>query len=163
MLRSLPTKFRRDILLIFFFSSRRRHTRLVSDWSSDVCSSDLPGDVYWAASDIGMAHYPTYIGSCPVDITGVNTKDVLHAPLQGHQMTTVVTNDAFRLPGSAGGVENVERVRRGHWNAFVWLCRRHDFVPVAVAAWQEFRPPDLALQDDTCLRFVPSNSNRIIK
>src|SRR5215213_9977333 len=28
--------------LSFFFSSRRRHTRLVSDWSSDVCSSDLP-------------------------------------------------------------------------------------------------------------------------
>src|SRR5215213_293136 len=27
----------------FFFSSRRRHTRLVSDWSSDVCSSDLIG------------------------------------------------------------------------------------------------------------------------
>src|SRR5262249_56645262 len=27
--------------LLFFFSSRRRHTRLVSDWSSDVCSSDL--------------------------------------------------------------------------------------------------------------------------
>src|SRR5437016_7826131 len=27
----------------FFFSSRRRHTRLVSDWSSDVCSSDLFG------------------------------------------------------------------------------------------------------------------------
>src|SRR5438046_6798062 len=25
----------------FFFSSRRLHTRLVSDWSSDVCSSDL--------------------------------------------------------------------------------------------------------------------------
>src|SRR5438046_10760121 len=28
-------------LVFFFFSSRRRHTRLVSDWSSDVCSSDL--------------------------------------------------------------------------------------------------------------------------
>src|SRR5437016_12932521 len=28
-------------VLFFFFSSRRRHTRLVSDWSSDVCSSDL--------------------------------------------------------------------------------------------------------------------------
>src|SRR5438093_8545956 len=26
---------------VFFFSSRIRHTRLVSDWSSDVCSSDL--------------------------------------------------------------------------------------------------------------------------
>src|SRR5205814_4253790 len=28
--------------LFFFFSSRRRHTRCLSDWSSDVCSSDLP-------------------------------------------------------------------------------------------------------------------------
>src|SRR5688500_20222944 len=27
--------------LTFFFSSRRRHTRLQGDWSSDVCSSDL--------------------------------------------------------------------------------------------------------------------------
>src|SRR5438067_5044176 len=31
-------------LFIFFFSSRRRHTRSKRDWSSDVCSSDL-GDV----------------------------------------------------------------------------------------------------------------------
>ena len=30
-------------LEFFFFSSRRRHTRLQGDWSSDVCSSDLPG------------------------------------------------------------------------------------------------------------------------
>src|SRR5256885_9465832 len=27
---------------MFFMSSRRRHTRLQGDWSSDVCSSDLP-------------------------------------------------------------------------------------------------------------------------
>src|SRR5438067_12470937 len=27
---------------MFFFSSRRRHTRSKRDWSSDVCSSDLP-------------------------------------------------------------------------------------------------------------------------
>src|SRR5437764_15180627 len=27
--------------LLFFFSSRRRHTRYIGDWSSDVCSSDL--------------------------------------------------------------------------------------------------------------------------
>src|SRR5205814_3804267 len=30
----------------FFFSSRRRHTRCLSDWSSDVCSSDLIGCVF---------------------------------------------------------------------------------------------------------------------
>src|SRR5699024_6848113 len=29
------------LLLLFFFSSRRRHTRSKRDWSSDVCSSDL--------------------------------------------------------------------------------------------------------------------------
>src|SRR5205807_6422804 len=29
------------VLFCFFFSSRRRHTRLQGDWSSDVCSSDL--------------------------------------------------------------------------------------------------------------------------
>src|SRR5258708_8644954 len=30
------------IHIVFFFSSRRRHTRSSGDWSSDVCSSDLP-------------------------------------------------------------------------------------------------------------------------
>src|SRR5690606_40928071 len=29
------------MLGLFFFSSRRRHTRFSRDWSSDVCSSDL--------------------------------------------------------------------------------------------------------------------------
>src|SRR5215204_6750885 len=31
-------------LVLFFFSSRRRHTRSLCDWSSDVCSSDLVSD-----------------------------------------------------------------------------------------------------------------------
>src|SRR5688500_19575631 len=30
-----------SVFVFFFFSSRRRHTRLQGDWSSDVCSSDL--------------------------------------------------------------------------------------------------------------------------
>src|SRR5437879_10917657 len=29
------------LYIFFFFSSRRRHTRYIGDWSSDVCSSDL--------------------------------------------------------------------------------------------------------------------------
>src|SRR5207245_3578707 len=32
------------VVCIFFFSSRRRHTRCYRDWSSDVCSSDLDVD-----------------------------------------------------------------------------------------------------------------------
>src|SRR5256885_5813569 len=35
--------------ILFFFSSRRRHTRLQGDWSSDVCSSDL-ASAGWAPS-----------------------------------------------------------------------------------------------------------------
>src|SRR5438132_5761378 len=31
------------LFFFFFFSSRRRHTRSLCDWSSDVCSSDLAG------------------------------------------------------------------------------------------------------------------------
>src|SRR5256885_8680699 len=34
--------------MFFFFSSRRRHTRLQGDWSSDVCSSDLVSSIEWA-------------------------------------------------------------------------------------------------------------------
>src|SRR5206468_11481562 len=53
----------------FFFSSRRRHTRSDRDWSSDVCSSDLPSarDPYFlfAASNVGsflaLVSYPVVV------------------------------------------------------------------------------------------------------
>src|SRR2546422_5703451 len=35
---------RSDLLLFFFFSRQRRHTRCSRCWSSDVCSSDLEDD-----------------------------------------------------------------------------------------------------------------------
>src|SRR5256885_8796498 len=39
----------------FFFASRRRHTRLQGDWSSDVCSSDLRG---LKADGVGLSQGP---------------------------------------------------------------------------------------------------------
>src|SRR5580698_931027 len=52
-------------MIYFFFSSRRRHTRLTCDWSSDVCSSDLrygtatsPAEARQVADDIG---YPVLV------------------------------------------------------------------------------------------------------
>src|SRR5699024_12198063 len=40
--RSLrPMALQSLLFILFFFSSRRRHTRSKRDWSSDVCSSDL--------------------------------------------------------------------------------------------------------------------------
>src|SRR5574341_614892 len=49
----------RRVSFIFFFSSRSRHTRLVGDWSSDVCSSDLAGPVqdhHEELLGVGLAH-----------------------------------------------------------------------------------------------------------
>src|SRR2546426_5363567 len=46
----------------FFFSSRRRHTRLQGDWSSDVCSSDLAADeVHWATDDGSAGFHGTVV------------------------------------------------------------------------------------------------------
>src|SRR3712207_8811020 len=50
---------------VFFFSSRRRHTRYWRDWSSDVCSSDLPSNGTTAGRSLGGA--PPPVGSDPVD------------------------------------------------------------------------------------------------
>src|SRR5258705_6753280 len=40
------------LFVFFFFSSRRRHPRCLSDWSSDVCSSDLSATLSFACTRI---------------------------------------------------------------------------------------------------------------
>src|SRR5256885_2511012 len=50
--------------IFFFFSSRRRHTRLQGDWSSDVCSSDL-----CSATNIAMVGTPGR-SMCPTRLRG---------------------------------------------------------------------------------------------
>src|SRR5690625_2034824 len=40
-----------SLMLFFFFSSRRRHTRWPRDWSSDVCSSDLDSKI---SAELGL-------------------------------------------------------------------------------------------------------------
>src|SRR2546430_12924781 len=49
---------RRVLLIVFFFSSRRRHTRFDCDWSSDVCSSDL-------LFSAGLAVRPAHLATAP--------------------------------------------------------------------------------------------------
>src|SRR3546814_13275108 len=43
------------LLFVFFFKQKTAYEMRISDWSSDVCSSDLPWDVGWR---IGDAHEP---------------------------------------------------------------------------------------------------------
>src|SRR5947199_7899235 len=49
--------------LLFFFSSRRRHTRCLSDWSSDVCSSDLSAALFCTDEN---AHLTDLVQSSPI-------------------------------------------------------------------------------------------------
>src|SRR5256885_8156721 len=51
-------------MLFFFFSSRRRHTRLQGDWSSDVCSSDLELDI-GVAVELIVGNATAKPWSCP--------------------------------------------------------------------------------------------------
>ena len=78
-------------------------------------------------------------------------------------MTAIVANNPFRLSGGTGGIENVERIRCGDRNAFVWLCRLHDFIPVAVAAHHELSALHVALRNHTSPGFVPGNSKRFVE
>src|SRR5471030_1622604 len=48
VIHRIETNYRSTpLILAFFFSSRRPHTRCLSDWSSDVCSSDLKKSAQW--------------------------------------------------------------------------------------------------------------------
>src|SRR6266576_6545922 len=53
------------VSLFFFFSSRRRHTMSLRDWSSDVCSSDLRHD-----GDVGAALFRVAGGAGEARATG---------------------------------------------------------------------------------------------
>src|SRR5690348_18490700 len=46
---------------IFFFSSRRRHTRWTGDWSSDVCSSDLISEVAGEGKDTVVSSIASFV------------------------------------------------------------------------------------------------------
>src|SRR5256885_11754030 len=58
----LYNKYGMSDLILFFFSSRRRHTRLQGDWSSDVCSSDLRASAIATRCVTSLAPTSTIVG-----------------------------------------------------------------------------------------------------
>src|SRR5438874_1192455 len=55
--RNSLTMSSRSAAPTFFFSSRRRHTRSLRDWSSDVCSSDLDAEAKYFLSQFCELYY----------------------------------------------------------------------------------------------------------
>src|SRR5437762_10386281 len=73
----------------FFFSSRRRHTRYIGDWSSDECSSDLP--VGLSSDGMQISTMSPWINLYYV-VTGKNARGQV---INGNQ--TLLRNEALRL------------------------------------------------------------------
>src|SRR5215204_7210066 len=77
-------------MFFFFFSSRRRHTRSLCDWSSDVCSSDL------IAAEIGVSKTVLYRYF-------VDKSDLTTAVMMRFAQTTLIPNMAAALSSNLDG------------------------------------------------------------
>src|SRR3712207_6660640 len=74
--------------ILFFFSSRRRHTRYWRDWSSDVCSSDLRRDMQNLFLDIQGEARRTVV---------FVTHDLDEALTLGHRVAIMKDGDVVQL------------------------------------------------------------------
>src|SRR5205814_5178362 len=113
------------VLGTLFFSSRRRHTRCLSDWSSDVCSSDLAGFLIGHATNEPGRTGCTVVLVPPATRGGVDVRgggpgtretDVI-GPLAGTDQVTAVLltgGSAFGLAAADGVVRWCEEQGRGY-------------------------------------------------
>src|SRR2546427_800129 len=76
--------------ILFFFSSRRRHTRFDCDWSSDVCSSDLTGWTFYTpySSTTATQVLPVLLGVFILGFSSILTG-----------LNFIVTVHTLRAPG----------------------------------------------------------------
>src|SRR5205814_3575971 len=92
----------------FFFSSRRRHTRCLSDWSSDVCSSDL-FQWFLFGSASGVIDVPPAVAAFQVPKTSSGSADGLPPCCQSPEV----------LVGS--DVMSVTKIGRASCRERVWI------------------------------------------
>src|SRR2546426_5965163 len=116
-------------VIIFFFSSRRRHTRLQGDWSSDVCSSDLiqANPTALASYGLSLEDLRTALGQANVD-QAKGTFDGLHQAYTIGANDQLVSSDSYRpliiayrngapvrLTDIATVVDGVENAKQAAW------------------------------------------------
>src|SRR2546426_7199496 len=95
----------------FFFSSRRRHTRLQGDWSSDVCSSDLASARWRKRCRHDLVDFLQYVwgrvwGSCKVLVALLAAprprQDDTHARAREHPSKRKTRQRHVEPPGDRG-------------------------------------------------------------
>src|SRR6266571_1064837 len=135
-------------IVFFFFSSRRRHTRLTCDWSSDVCSSDLanPGlatvardHLPWAATRLRRARVIVNVAGAVVEDYARVVTELSEAPgITAFEINASCPNT------SAGGLEFGAEPRS--LAELVRRCRRATTRPLVVKLSPVL--PDIAAMAD---------------
>src|SRR5437764_136662 len=89
-------------VLNFFFSSRRRHTRYIGDWSSDVCSSDLLHPV----REVLQLAAAAVVADLDVELAVGAEEDLAGVVVAPHRLSLVALGEI----GRASCRERVERL-----------------------------------------------------
>ena len=105
-------------------------------------------------ADVAVANDPANVRGGPEHVARIEVVDVLHAPVQGHQMPGRGAHHALGRAGRAGGVEDVGGVAALHRHALRGLGSLLEGVPFMVAALDQRRGLLLALQDHAEFRLV---------
>src|SRR5699024_6989729 len=111
----------RSLTVVFFFSSRRRHTRSKRDWSSDVCSSDLTRSLaagLAGARSAGIADLTTAVmearkssvDAAIADLSGIQSGSVPEATVHLVGMSRTDLSALVDLVGAISEAELPEKV-----------------------------------------------------
>src|SRR2546430_14927559 len=102
-------------LSVFFFSSRRRHTRFDCDWSSDVCSSDLATFSGLSIDKVGTSYTLTATGagsttSAAFNITAGSATQLVFNVQPSTTTAGAAITPAVQVTAPEGGGQTAARV-----------------------------------------------------
>src|SRR5690242_21675348 len=102
---------------VFFFSSRRRHTRLTCDWSSDVCSSDLCRSSQQGQREIDLnlhvgARLPAYCTSMGKVLLAYLPAEVRRRRLEEIEFKIGRASCRERVQSSVGAVRSKQQTKQ---------------------------------------------------
>src|SRR5206468_7218190 len=101
--------------VFFFFSSRRRHTRSDRDWSSDVCSSDLPVSLVIFSNKMGGKITASEAGAPAVSGTAfrvyVESLGAVGQPASIQSGIAIANNTEIGRASCRERAQNAERAR----------------------------------------------------
>src|SRR5690606_17896392 len=122
---------------VFFFSSRRRHTRFSRDWSSDVCSSDLStilgkkiGVSVGSINHLYLLAVLESLGATPDDVQIINTAPPdLGVALQTGGLDVAISWDPWPLQNLEQVEGSYQVARGGGYIGFLgYIVATRDFV-----------------------------------